>query len=335
MDVKLPDDLLGVSDAEKELDALIAADVAKGDGTAQPTDKSATTPADTRAATEGAGDQQQKKDNDESKGKTEATDQKPAEAGKTEDAKPGEKAGDKKPDEKPAEKTRYEKARERQTKSWDELNAQKDALKVDRAALDKDREQLKREREEFQAEQAKAEEQFSPQQYEDAAKKFEADGKFDLAEMARKKAEDLKRNPPQKRADVQEAQRKEWALKAGVDFPELAKTNSPMQVRVAQLLAEDPEFKRHPKGIYVAARIASLEADMNRYKAQAAELPKKDEALKKLQARVTELEQQTAPGGEGGAQHLPAAKTFDQMSEDEQLASLERQAREVGTLTNR
>jgi len=243
----------------------------------------------------------------------------------TEAAKAAEAAKKTAADQQPGNKSRYEKARERQSKSWDELNAQKEAFKAEKTEF----EQAKAE---YEKQRAEAEKEFSPEAYDQAAKKFEEDGKFDLAELAKAKAADLRKNPPkpaesaQKAKAEQEKQSKEWALKAGTDFPELVKTNSPLQVRVAQLFKEEPDLKSHPKGIYVAARIASLEA-------AAAGVAEKDKELGTLRARVKELEQLTSPGGGGSAATLPGGeKPFEQKSEDEQFADLERQAIEMGSL---
>lgn len=226
---------------------------------------------------------------------------------------------------------RAKKATERKDRSWEALNAEKDAFKAEqeahRAALAK----LQQERQEFEEARKQHERQFTPEAYEQAAAKFEADGKLDLADLARDKAKELRANPPKPAGEAQEAQRREWTLKAGVDFPELAKQNSPLQVRVSQLMGEEPELKAHPRGVYYAARVASLEADVAKGKADAARVPGLEKELATARNRITELEKLTAPGGEGGPTRLPDQKGFGQMSPDEQWTELQRQAQEVGT----
>lgn len=307
--------MLGMDEATQQLDKLIAAEAAEAGGEADPLQDSATD-GQRAARTETVKNADDPKLSEKSD--TPAT------------AEPKTEAATEKPDEKP--KSRYQKARERQENSWKELNAQKEALKAERDAHQREREQFERERAEHAAKLAEAEKEFSPEQYEAAADKFDAEGKFDLAELARKKASDLRRNPAQKQSDALEAQKKEWALKAGVDFPDLAKDNSPLQVRVAQLLHDEPDFKNHPKGIYVAARIASLETEAAGVPVLKAQLGEKDKELGRLNARIKELEALTAAGGTGSATRLPGEKTFDQMSEDEQFHELMRQARETGIL---
>jgi hypothetical protein len=251
----------------------------------------------------------------------------------SEKAKPAAEAGQKRDEKgqfaKEADKSRYAKVQERLRGGWEELNTSKEALKVERDTFGKEREAFEAEKRDFQAKREAAERQYKPEEYEAAARDFEVEGKFDLAELARQQAAQLRKNPPKAKDD---AAHKEWATKAGMDFPELMQDNSPLQVRVAQLLAEDADLKRHPKGMYVAARLASLELEAQKYKRAAAGIAEKEQKISDLEKRVKELEGLTAPGGEGGAQQLPGTKTFEQMSEDEKFAELQREARAVGAL---
>lgn len=326
MSVEIPSDTPGLAEANAELDRLMAADAATDAGATAATTqagKSATQAADKSAEATRAG---QEKPIESAQAQNLSPTDTPAEAEAEKSKVQSPKSKVEEPDKAKAEPTRYEKARARQEKSWQELNAQKAAFAQERAELQKQREQ-------FEAERAKAQAKFKPEEYEAAAKEFEKQGKLDLAELARTRAEELRKNPPDKQAAAQaeaqtkaeEASRKEWALKAGVDFPEIAKDNSPLQVRVAQLLAEEPDFKTHPKGIYVAARIASLET-------AAAGVPGMEKELGQLRAKVKELEGLTAPGGPGGATALPGEKSFEQKSESEQLQELTEAAQSMGPL---
>ncbi len=276
MSVRLPDDIRGVDEANAELDRLMAADAAAEApaGTVKATAESA--PLEQRAAQPGEAVTPVVVPDPKVATSVAATT--PATAVPATAPAPA------------AEKSRYAKAVERQERSWADLNAQKETLARERA-------EFTRVQAEHEAAKTKAEAEFSPEAYEDAANKFEAAGKFDLADLAKAKALELRKNPPaakaapaataqQQQAAALEPQRREWALKAGVDFPDVAKTNSAMQLRVAQLLNEEPDLKAHPKGIYMAARIAAL----------------------------------------------PGARTFEQLSDTEQFEELQRQAQEVGTL---
>jgi hypothetical protein len=331
MNVEIPADIQGLETANAELEKLIAADAAAPGSEGNPGQESA------QAADNAAGQRAAQADGIESvqdpksdpsdkldtPAAAEAADK--AEGGKPDPAKPGEEP-----------KSRYQKAQERQQNTWQELNAQKEAFKTEQAALKQQREAFEQERQQYQSEREKAEQQFTPEQYDKAAEKFEAEGKVDLADLARAKADELRKNPPaqrqQKAAQASEAQRREWTLKTGVDFPEIAKQNSPLQVRVAQLFKEEPDLKAHPKGIYLAARIASLETEAASVSNLRAEKAAQEKELGQLRAKVKEYEALTAPGGPGSASQLPGEKTFEQMSESEQFQALAQQAQAVGTM---
>lgn len=330
----LTETMPGMDEASAELDRLIAEDLkaeAGGqkaeDGTEIQDGDSAT--AEAQRAEQAALDAQGTNERgnpapnaaDAAKGKTDDATQAKAEAAKkAAEAKPGEaKAGDE-------SKSRYGKAQARLQGGWLEHNAAKTALQTEQTEWkkqqDAERAQLLSERKEFDAQRNKAEAEHPPEAYDQAAKKFEAEGKFDLADLAKAKAEALRKNPPLKASEKSAAASKEWALKAGTDFPELVKQNSGLQMRVAQLLKDEPDFKAHPKGIYVAARIADLENQAAKSKTALASVAEKDVELGKLRNRITELEQLTAPGGGGGVTKLPGTKGFAQKSSDEQLAEL-------------
>lgn len=329
MSVEISENIMGLEEAWKRLDDMEAADAAaEVQQSARPGQSSCakSTTEDGRAA------QPENKNTREPNPKSQTQDPKP-EATKLDDGK-GEQQQQQQPGQKPEDKnlSRYEKARQRQEKSWQEVNAQKEQLKAERLEMDKRTAALEKQQQEFEARRKETEKEFSPEAYDEAAGKFEKAGKFDLAELARAKAAELRKNPPQS-AQVrdqaanqqQETARKEWALKAGQDFPELVKQNSSLQVRVAQLFQEEPDLKQHPKGIYLAARLASLEA-------ASAGAVEKDKELVSLRAKVKEYEGLTAPNGEGAATQMPAARSFDQLSDTEQFAELEKLAHETGGL---
>lgn len=333
MSVQVPEDLPGAAEAAAELDRLMAAEAAAA-GT--PDGKEGATPTDPDPSADPAGAADAASTNEQTKTDTAAGDAAPAEGesppkpkgdadGKGKTAPDAEGKGE-------AGKSRFARAQERLGRTWEDVNAAKAALQAEQDALKAARETLAREREEFSAQRQQAEAEFQPDQYDAAAQKFEAEGKFDLADLARAKAEELRRHPPAPAADRTAAQRKEWALKAGTEFPALTKANSPLQVRVAQLLQEEPDLKAHPKGLYLAARLADLETQAAQARQAQAAVTAKEQELVKLKERISELEGLTAPGSGDGVTRLPASKPFEQLSGDEQLAELERQARDMGVL---
>lgn len=310
MSVEIDEQIPGMAEANAELDRLMAADAPEA-GKAESGKLKAET---------GSADQEQRAAQSEVKNAQDSA-TKTTDIPSTADPKEEKKDhGPRTTDDGTAKPlSRFEKAKQREQKGWEALNAEKAALKAEQ-------ERLQSERTEFETKAKASREQFSPEQYEKAAAAFEAEGKFDLAELAKKKAEEIRKNPPAQVADQakvkHEAQVKEWTLKAGTDFPELGKQGSPLNKRVQEMFAEEPDLKAHPKGVYLAARLASLEADADGVPAMTAELGK-------LRARVKELEVLTAPGGGGNtAAQLPGVKTFEQMNDAEQLSELQKMARD-------
>ncbi len=196
--------LPGIEEANAELDRLIAED-AKGTTGTQGTEgdqASAEKGEAQRAApvTDGAQTSDpQKLEADrlkaeaETKSKAEAETKSKAEAEAKAKGDAGKGAGA------PGEKSRFAKAQERLGKTWEEVNAEKAALKAERDALKAERDRIEADRAEFDGKRQEAEAEFSPDQYEAAARKFDNEGKFDLAELAREKAATLRQNPPQSR----------------------------------------------------------------------------------------------------------------------------------------
>lgn len=317
--VEVSQDMVGLEHASAELDKLLAADAATSQTPAQQAtpDQSAAAqaePGQRAAQTE----QTQTETNPNSSSKTgtpAAADQKPTD----------QKNADQQAQQQGKEPSRYEKARRRQDDAWKQINGEKESLRAER-------ERLERERGEFDQQRKAEEARYTPDQYEQAAKKFDADGKLELAELARQRAKELRDNPPPspQQAQVlkqeQEAHAKamkEWWGKAAVDFPPVAQRGSPQHQALETFLKAEPEAVRSPKGMYYAARLVSAET-------AAARVPEMEKELGALRAKVKELEALTAPG----AQDIPAraGQASGPKSDAEAFADLERLATEVGAL---
>jgi hypothetical protein len=337
MNVDVPSDMIGLDQASAELDRLIAADqkpaatAADPGAQAQPADPSAN-PEASRAAQPGKQDVQTPSNlpADTPADKSAAAKQQPT-------VTENKDKNQQQPPDKAQEPSRYAKSVERQNRSWKELNDQK-------AALAKEREELQAQRTAWEAQRAQTEQQqkeaeFKPEQYEAAADKWEREGKFDLADLARAKAKDLRSQPaqpraaqpnPQQQEQAQaaqiEAQRKEWWAKAAIDFPAVAKQGSPEQAAMQQFLQSEPGALQSPKAMYYAARMVAAEA-------AAARVPTMETELGALRAKVKELEALTAPTPPGVPHGSPQGDIpFSQKSEQQQLGELERMAQEMGPL---
>jgi len=334
MNADVPSDMIGLEQANAELDRMIAADQESAadpgpSAAAAPTDPSATLEAD-RAAQPG-------KESVPTPGKDSSA--APAAAPISDDTK--NKQQDKTKTADPAERdrpSRYAKSVERQNRSWEELHTQKAALKAERERLDSERQAWEQQRAQTEAKQS----DFTPEQYEQAADQWEKDGKFDLADLARTRAQQLRAHPPkggtaaqpqtqpptaapQSEAQV-EAARKEWWAKAAIDFPAVVKQGSPEQAAMAKFLEAEPAALQSPKALYYAARMVASET-------AAARVPALEKELGEARAKVKELEALTAPSPPGTPNSAPQGDVpFSQKSDAEQLAELERTALEIGPL---
>ena len=254
--------------------------------------------------------------------------------------------------------SKYEKDAARLPKSWKEFNAEKERIRSEQAKADQAIKDRQAELDRREAELAEQTREVSPEEYEAHAgrllsqvRKLEAEaeqledaGKFEeakaklrearkaetWAEAAQKAAEEARKNPPsakaQQRQQQLEAQRREWTLKAGVDFPDAVKAGTPVQARIAELLAREPKLRTEPSGYYWAARLATAEHE-------ATQLPTLRTELDRARKRIAELELATGPGGPGASGLTTGrAADFASMSDAEKLAYIEQQARDLGTV---
>lgn len=296
----------------QKLDALI---------TAEETAMADAAKAETSTESLNTGEQQAASNPESADTATAATDSTKTEAGaaQTDPAatEPNKQAPDPnapKPGEPAKEQSRYAKELERRDKSWKALNAEKEALAKAKA--------------EFEAQQAKVvAPKYTADQYDAAAEKFEAAGKYDLAEAAREKAKELRANP-QAEAEArgaQESAQHQQALDASwqrvkAEMPEALDKSKPFNAALLAFIKAEPELMKHPNGPYLGAVFVRNQLQAEAAKPLQAEVETLRAKVKELEARVT------VPGS--GLSKLPAPKAFNEMTADEQERELERQFRE-------
>lgn len=266
-----------------------------------------------------------------------------AEGTPTTETKPEQKPAETKPETK-VEPTKYEKAQARITKTWEEINREKDLVRTTSEALKAREAQLAQREQAIASRESKlTKPRFQPDDYDNHASKLEAEAekvedsgdytkadrmRYD-AEKAREYAKELRANPPkpdpteqQQRAAYQTRQ-KEWWGKAAVDFPGVVKEGSVERSALLSLLKTEPDIVNDPKGMYYASRLVTAEAS-------AARVPQLVKDLETAQARLKELEEQTAIPSDGSAPLTAGGpKPFSAMSPDEQMAQLEAEARSM------
>lgn len=244
----------------------------------------------------------------------------------------------------------------RKDRSWKALNAEKAQLQTEKAQQDANLKgalaKFNADVEAFKAEQESS--RPSPEKYETWANqlnakatlkeaeavKLEADGKYDEAQAARNEvlvmredarravgmAEQVRKNPPatlqQQQAKFQTDQRS-WTDKASIDFPEFGKRGSVVQNAAIeffqQTTANDPVVAKLPGFIYFCAERAALKTAADR-------VPSMEKELGELRTKVQELTELTSVIPSGGVQRTVGKKSFEQMTPDEQYASLREEA---------
>lgn len=249
------------------------------------------------------------------------------EAQKTAD-KTAAKPGDTPPDE--SKMTPFQRERFRLDKGWKELRTERETIAREREQIAQQRRLAEQQQQQRQAE-TKRPAGPTAADYEEIAKEYEADGRLPLAKQARARAEELRKQETgngaqpgrQERFTAEEVQTmtQQWQAnleKAGQENPDLQKEGSPLRVRVAELLKNSPLLHQSGDGILYAVAYAKNELKGKR----ADELETKVGELEKEIQRLTGLTSLHS----GGAAPGSAAKKFEELTLDEQEATLREEA---------
>ena len=113
---------------------------------------------------------------------------------KTEEASSGKKQEAPKQEKK--QESRFAQENARKAKTWEQINAEKEAIKAEKEALRREREEWGKQREQSKIAETNSyrdEKGYTAEDYEAAAKEFEADGDSQLAKAARAKAEGVRK----------------------------------------------------------------------------------------------------------------------------------------------
>ncbi len=263
-------------------------------------------------------------------------DGKPAEQGK-DSAKPEEKpAGDKpaatdKPatDKSDSAFSKAKKDSERRDNSWKALDAEKNAFREEKTKIEAEVQTLRRENEQLRkqppapAAPVKDEHGFDAATYEALAKRYDAEGKDDMATLAREKVAALQKlqattQPDAPAVTAGEAWKtpefqKTWD--AGVaqlvaTMPELKDPNHPL-VKATNAYVNDPKwgrfFRSHPDGIHAAVEVAKMQQE-------AARVGEVTKQLATATAEIERLNKLVQPAGSHAGGPVPEAKKFTDMS---------------------
>ena len=234
------------------------------------------------------------------------------------------------------EKSRFAQEQNRKAKTWEQINAEKEAIKAEKEALKREREEWGKQREQSTAAETNSfrdEKGYTAEDYEAAAKEFEADGDSQLAKAARAKAEGVRKSASERQ---QKAQQEKFAKAWADSYARLSEKetwlkdqNSPEYKRTVELLQRVPVLQSMPDGLVHAVELMKLQDSA----AKAQSIEAENKALKE---QLNKLQQKTAIGKSIPAGQPPKAeeKDFSKLSLKEQREALLKAAREFDREAN-
>ena len=219
--------------------------------------------------------------------------------------------------------SKFAQEQNRKAKTWEQINAEKEALKAEREAVRREREEWGKQREQSKAAETSSfrdERGYTAEEYEAAAKEFDADGDSQLAKAARAKADGVRKAATERQ---QKAQQEKFAKAWSDSYARLSEKetwlkdqNSPEYKRTVELLQKVPMLTSMPDGLVHAVELMKLQDTAS--KAQSIEAENK--ALKE---QLNKLQQKTAIGKSVPAGQLKAEeKDFSKLSLKEQREAL-------------
>ena len=231
--------------------------------------------------------------------------------------------------------SKFAQEQNRKAKTWEQINAEKEALKAEREAVRREREEWSKQREQSKTAETNSfrdEKGYTAEDYEAAAKEFDADGDSQLAKAARAKADGVRKAATERQ---QKAQQEKFAKAWSDSYARLSEKetwlkdqNSPEYKRTVELLQKVPMLTSMPDGLVHAVELMKLQDTAS--KAQSIEAENK--ALKE---QLNKLQQKTAIGKSVPAGQLKAEeKDFSKLSLKEQREALLRAAREFDREAN-
>ena len=239
-------------------------------------------------------------------------------------------------EEKPKDqKSKFAQDQNRKTKTWEQINAEKEAIRAEREAVKREREEWSKQREQSSVADTNSfrdEKGYTAEDYEAAAKEFDADGDSQLAKAARAKADGVRKSVSVKQQQVQQERfTKTWAdnfNKLSEKETWLKDQSSNEYKRTVELLQRIPILTTLPNGLAHAVELMKLQDTAGRSQS----LESENKALKE---QLNKLQQKTAIGKSVPAGQLKTEeKDFSRLSMKEQREALMRATREFDRESN-
>ena len=223
-------------------------------------------------------------------------------------------------------KSKWAKNEERKSKTWKEINLQKELIKREREELELEKKKIaERQSDLNEGKVYRDDNNFSAADYRAAAERLELEGREDLAKDALEKAEAVAeegRKAEEEQAARQAVRQHEEAfLKAKSelerDDPDLTKPETELFQKTNQFLKEYPDLVYLPegKGLRHAVQIAQWQM-----KAESAESSQAE--VKELTEKLNKLEKKLSVNGGYTNEKVGGTRSFDELSDDEQSAAL-------------
>jgi hypothetical protein len=239
-------------------------------------------------------------------------------------------------EEKPKDqKSKFAQDQNRKTKTWEQINAEKEAIRAEREAVRREREEWSKQREQSSVADTNSfrdEKGYTAEDYEAAAKEFDADGDSQLAKAARAKADGVRKTVSVKQQQIQQERfTRTWAdnfNKLSEKETWLKDQSSNEYKRTVELLQRIPILTTLPNGLAHAVELMKLQDTAGRSQSLESE-------NKSLKEQLNKLQQKTAIGKSVPAGQLKAEeKDFSKLSQKEQRDALMRAAREFDREAN-
>ena len=229
----------------------------------------------------------------------------------------------------PKSNSKFAQEQQRKSKTWEQINAEKEAIKAEREAVKREREEWSKQREQSSVADSNSfrdDKGYTAEDYEAAAKEFDADGDAQLAKAARAKADGVRKTANAKQQQVQQERfTKTWAEnfnKLSEKETWLKDQSTPEYKRTVDLLQRIPILTTLPNGLSHAVELMKLQDIAGKYQSVESE-------NKALKEQLNKLQQKTAIGKSIPAGQLKAEeKDFSKLSLKEQRDALMRASRE-------
>jgi hypothetical protein len=221
------------------------------------------------------------------------------------------------------QRSKYAKEMARREQSWKKLADEKAAFEKSRAEIESQKQELARQKQEFEV--SRQTPQYSVEDYEKAATKFEADGKFDLAEEARAAAKDLRDNPPDVRARAATERQqfvaenaKAWnEVKGDKRLAPLADKDGAFQKEALKLFPWVGEDHQGNHPIWKVAAAPRFIAEFMANKLESARVPELEKSLADAKSQIAELKKLTAVPVGGSVHSKSTPKSVADMTDAE------------------